>query len=59
MVDKTIAGAYKMAEKLNILGVMNEQEARFDTDDADFVQALKKMRMFQVRVSNGETTITY
>ena len=25
VVDKTIAGAYKMAEKLNILGVMNEQ----------------------------------
>ncbi len=59
VVDKTIAGAYEMAEKLNIIGVMNEQEARFDTDDADFVQALKKMRMFQVKVSNGETIITY
>jgi len=59
VVDKTIAGAYEMAEKLNILGVMNEQEARFDSDDADFVQALKKMRMFQVKVSNGETIITY
>jgi hypothetical protein len=59
VVDKTIAGAYKMAEKLNILGVMNQSEARFNTDNEDFVQALKKMRMFQVRVSNGETIITY
>ena len=59
VVDRTIAGAYQMADKLNILGVMNSQEARFNTDDADFIQALKKMRMFQVRVSDGETIITY
>ena len=59
VVDRTIAGAYEMAEKLNILGVMNLQEARFNTNDADFVQALKKMRMFQVRASDGEVTITY
>jgi hypothetical protein len=59
VVDRTIAGAYKMAQDLKIVGMMNKEEARFNTDDADFVQALKKMRMFQVRVSNGETIITY
>ena len=59
VVDRTIAGAYEMAEKLNILGVMNTQEARFNTTDADFIQALKKMRMFQVRVDKDETKITY
>ena len=59
VVDRTIAGAYEMAEKLNILGVKNKEEARFNTTDADFVQALKKMRMFQVRVDKDETKITY
>ena len=59
VVDRTIAGAVEMATALGITSQSDKEEAKFDSDDADFVDALKKMRMFQVRSSNGKTTITY
>ena len=59
VVDRTIAGAVQMADALGIQSQSDKEEAKFDSDDADFVDALKKMRMFQVRSSNGKTTITY
>ena len=58
-MDRTIAGAVEMADALGIGSDSTKQEAKFESDDAAFVDALKKMRMFQVRSSNGETTITY
>ena len=48
-----------MADALGIQSQSDKEEAKFDSDNGDFVDALKKMRMFQVRSSNGKTTITY
>ena len=66
VVDRTIAGAVEMAKGLGIKVLhSNKKEAKFESDKADFVDALKKMRMFQVRstgnlaVKDGTTEIKY
>ena len=65
-MDRTIAGAVEMAKELGIkVWHSDKKEAKFESDKADFVDALKKMRMFQVRstgnpnVQEGVTEITY
>ncbi len=70
VVDRTIAGAVEMAKELGIKVLHSDKkEAKFESDKADFVEALKKMRMFQVRstrkiqvrtnITNPFTEITY
>ena len=60
VVDRTIAGAVEMAKELGIKVSHSDLiMAGFESAKADFVQALNRMRMFQVKVSDGQTTITY
>lgn len=60
VVDRTIKGAVAMAEYLGIpIAYQDATTANFATEDAEFLSALKNMRMFTVNTKLGGIHIKY
>ena len=60
VVDRTIDGAVEMAEALGIrVNRKDKTSASFRTTNEDFIDALRKMRQFDVNSVDDGVSITY
>ena len=59
-MDRTIDGAEEMAKGIGIsVNQKDKTSASFRTQNEDFIDALRKMRQFDVNVDGDSVSITY